>query len=274
MVSGFQFLSPYLWLSVCALSASLLGCAHPRDRIFATHARVATDADVVAAPERPVPKAVHGPYNFHWHLSGQRQAGPSQVFSTPEGVWLSFDRDLRLPIVFGSNEVGQDVLLHPERIPPYVFVQGDWSRLVFRLGHLAATAVKQTQALRPDHHSSVYPATDPLVDLSVHTHSEPFRASTDDRNMRRVLKRWAKTAGWTFGFDHWTLDVDIPVSASVDLGSDFTTAVRALLASTEMSDRPAQPCFYTNKVLRVIGASQQCDPRRHPASAGHKQAVL
>lgn len=255
MVSGSLSRCPYLLVGAFSLCAVLLGCMHPRDRALARPAHSGADEVAVEPSVKPAPQALRGPYDFHWRLSGERQAGPSQVFSTSEGIWLYFDRDVRLPAVFGSDQAGNDVLLHPSRVPPYLFVQGDWSRLIFRLGRRAAQAVKHT------------PSAPRQAQRSDQSDRNVYRAVLDDRNVRRVLKRWAQTAGWTFGTDHWALDVDIPVSASADLGSDFKTAVRALLASTEMSDRPVQPCFYTNKVLRVIGASQQCDPRQHPAGA-------
>jgi hypothetical protein len=36
-------------------------------------------------------------------------------------------------------------------------------------------------------------------------------------------------------------------------------AVRHLLAATELSERPLQPCFYSNQVLRVVPYAQACD---------------
>jgi len=85
-----------------------------------------------------------------------------------------------------------------------------------------------------------------------------FQAGPADHNMRRVLSRWAQQAGWTFESEHWALDVDIPLAGSAVFTSDFRKAVRDLLASTELADRPAQPCFYSNRVLRVIPLAQHC----------------
>jgi len=86
-----------------------------------------------------------------------------------------------------------------------------------------------------------------------------FAVGPDDQNMRRALSRWARQAGWTFEAEHWALDVDIPVSGSATFEADFRKAVRELLASTELADRPAQPCFYSNRVLRVIPLAQHCN---------------
>lgn len=85
-----------------------------------------------------------------------------------------------------------------------------------------------------------------------------FEVTASDVNLRRALVRWTKLVGWTFEPEHWTLDRDIPVAGSASLGSDFKLAARALLSSTEMTDLPAQPCFYSNKVLRVIPLNELC----------------
>lgn len=86
-----------------------------------------------------------------------------------------------------------------------------------------------------------------------------FDASPADVNMRRALARWATQAGWTFQPEHWAVDVDIPLTASAQFPADFKQAVRRLLGATELSDRPAQPCFYSNRVLRVVSWSEPCD---------------
>lgn len=93
-----------------------------------------------------------------------------------------------------------------------------------------------------------------------------YRVGPTDENMRRALARWAGLAGWTFQAEHWAVDVDIPLSASADFSDDFKGSVRELVAATELGDRPLQPCFYANQVLRVIPLSQACD--RTAARAG------
>jgi hypothetical protein len=86
-----------------------------------------------------------------------------------------------------------------------------------------------------------------------------YRAGPADENMRRVLARWAAASGWTFGPEHWAVDVDIPLAGAADFGVDFKKAVRQLMAATELGERPLQPCFYTNRVLRVVPYAQACD---------------
>jgi hypothetical protein len=89
--------------------------------------------------------------------------------------------------------------------------------------------------------------------------SVAFDASSSDPTMRAVLTRWAKLAGWSFDAQHWTVDVDIPLAGTASFGADFKSAVRDLLASTELSTRPLQPCFYSNQVLRVVPLAEACN---------------
>jgi len=86
-----------------------------------------------------------------------------------------------------------------------------------------------------------------------------FDVSPQDKNMRLALSRWADMAGWTFEAEHWSVDADIPIAGSAQFRSDFKQAVQALMASTEMADRPLQPCFYSNKVLRIVPYAQPCN---------------
>ena len=85
-----------------------------------------------------------------------------------------------------------------------------------------------------------------------------FEVTPADVNLRRTLARWSKLVGWAFEPEHWTMVNDIPITGSASLGNDFKGAVRTLLASSEMTDLPAQPCFYSNNVLRVIPLNELC----------------
>lgn len=88
-----------------------------------------------------------------------------------------------------------------------------------------------------------------------------YAVSPADHTMRQALERWAMRAGWVFSAEHWAVDVDIPLVGEASFESDFKSAVRELLAATEMGDRPLQPCFYSNRVLRVVPYAQACDRR-------------
>ncbi|SAI72116.1 lipoprotein [Bordetella ansorpii] len=92
------------------------------------------------------------------------------------------------------------------------------------------------------------------------TSAAAFHAGPPDATLRSVLSKWAGSAGWTFQSQHWAVSVDIPLAGSAEFGTDFKQAVRALLGATELTDRPVQPCFYTNRVLRVVPYTQACDP--------------
>lgn len=89
-----------------------------------------------------------------------------------------------------------------------------------------------------------------------------FSVGPRDGTMRETLERWARQANWDFGSEHWAVDVDIPIVGSAQFDTSFEQAVRSLVASSELGDRPLQPCFYSNRVLRVVPFSQPCDRAR------------
>ncbi len=85
-----------------------------------------------------------------------------------------------------------------------------------------------------------------------------FAVSPADANFRSVLTRWSTQEGWVFKPEHWTVGKDIPVGGSETMLVDYKSAVRRLLESTLLTDTAAQPCFYSNRVLRVIPATELC----------------
>ncbi len=86
-----------------------------------------------------------------------------------------------------------------------------------------------------------------------------FHATPADGTMRALLRNWSRQAGWTFDSEHWAVDVDIPLSGSASFSDGYQNAVRDLLAASELGERPVQPCFYANRVLRVVPLNQPCD---------------
>lgn len=86
-----------------------------------------------------------------------------------------------------------------------------------------------------------------------------WQATAADKTIRTVLERWTASAGWVFSLEHWAVDRDLPVSANTTFKGDFRAAVRSLLVSTELTDLPLQPCFYSNAVLRVVKRAELCD---------------
>ena len=109
----------------------------------------------------------------------------------------------------------------------------------------AMVDAQSAEALAVD---SVMPAVTPSFDVS------PL-----DLTVRAALAKWAQVAGWTFEPEHWVPDVDIPIVGSASFSLPFKQAVQELVASTELADRPLQPCFYSNRVLRVVPYAQPCN---------------
>lgn len=105
------------------------------------------------------------------------------------------------------------------------------------------------------------------------TRAASFEVTPADGNVRRALARWARAAGWTFEPEHWAVDADIPLAGSAVFGDSFRAAVRGLLSATELGDRPVQPCFYVNRVLRVVPLAQRCDRTRAPGTEAQGEAV-
>jgi hypothetical protein len=120
-----------------------------------------------------------------------------------------------------------------------------------------AEAVAAAQAVSAP---AAAPASAPTVAAGEARKPTPiFSATPADGNMRRLLRRWAAEAGWTFGDEHWAIGRDIPLVASITLGSDFKAAVRTVLDSTEFTATPARACFYSNNVMRVVPRHEQCN---------------
>ena len=95
--------------------------------------------------------------------------------------------------------------------------------------------------------------------------SASYQVGPQDGNLRQALSRWARAAGWTFEPEHWAVDGDIPITGSTRFDYGFKRSVQDLVASTELSEKPLQPCFYSNKVLRIVPYAQACDRSADPA---------
>jgi hypothetical protein len=103
------------------------------------------------------------------------------------------------------------------------------------------------------------PASTPAPSVTPAT--PKFDVREGDRTIRDVLVRWAKTAGWVHEPIHWAVTEDYSIAgyAGEDVfGSEFRSAVRILISSTELTARAAQPCFYSNNVVRVIPRISSC----------------
>lgn len=228
-------------------------------------------------------------FSFAWRLSGDRAVAPLQVFDNGRRMWLQFASRQALPAVFERLPSGDRPLSYT-REGPYVVVQGVWPSLVLRGGRLSSyieriepigAPVAQTDvepisgaaatntAAIPMHASAAPSAEsqpDPIATLTAASFSTtaqdpPIRYSVTpkDVNLRTALSRWAQQAGWTFEPEHWAVNADIPIAGSADFEPGFKSAVQQLMASTELADRPLQPCFYSNRVLRIVAYAQPCD---------------
>lgn len=235
-------------------------------------------------------------YDFNWRLSGERAVAPLQVFDDGRRTWLHFAPGQPLPAIFAVGRGGERPVPYQRR-DPYVVIDGVWPALIMRGGSLRAMARRQAAtafdeaadlAAQPATATAVGSTaigatgtlgtpgtatsaastsaapvrTDPPALGMAQRHVAPtpaFHAEMTDVNLRRVLARWAGLAGWTFGPEHWDVDVDIPLAGGASFGDDFKQAVRALVSATEMAERPLQPCFYANRVLRVVPYAHACD---------------
>ena len=92
-----------------------------------------------------------------------------------------------------------------------------------------------------------------------------WRVSPQDGTVRQALNRWAADANWTFGPDQWELNFDIPIQAPAEFEADsFQEATQALSQAVAMGESPIRPCFYGNRVLRMLPFTRSCN--RSPAT--------
>lgn len=196
---------------------------------------------------------VVGDPDFNWHLSGDRRVAPRQVFSDARHIWLQWHPHQAIPTVFAQIGAHWQVLdLRTQG--QYTLIDGQWSVLRFQGAQLQAHAHRRLQSDCP-----ALPSSAPTPS------SRPFELRLSDRTIRQALNRWALENNWYFDDAHWTLPVDLPVTAPARFSGDFAAAVEQLLHAVEGAGRPARPCFYANHVLRVIPKTASCDPSQAPS---------
>jgi len=216
-------------------------------------------------------QVLNGELDFNWRLQGDRSVGPAQVFSDLRNIWLQWHPGQQLPIITASSNQGETMLI-PRKAGALSVIEGNWEHLVFRRGRKIARANHNLSVPSPAHtetnrvngksneNSSSYVAMNDQPIKSTLDKNTVYSVDTQDLHIRSALSRWAKISGWRFDPEHWAVDVDIPLSGHAKFTDDFDASVRKLIESTELSDKPLQPCFYSNRVLRVIPISQACDP--------------
>ena len=193
-----------------------------------------------------------GDPDFNWHLSGDRRVAPRQVFSDAHRIWVQWHPHQAIPTIFAQAGHTWHVVTAREQ-GPYTIVDGQWSVLRFQGARLQAHA----------HHR---PSPDWLIEQPTPQRSRErsFDLRLTDRTIRQALNRWALEHDWYFDDAHWTLPVDLPVTAAATFTGDFPAAVEQLLQAVEPAGRPARPCFYANHVLRVIPKTASCEPGQGP----------
>lgn len=218
-----------------------------------------------------------GQLDFGWKLSGDRAVAPLQVFSDNSHTWLHWNPNQVIPVILARQDNQEHVLTYT-RQDPYTLIEGHWPKLSFRAGRQQAHArrvnAQTMERMRDPSPASVSTTTSDVAADSAATSVLPsppsttritpssravFSVSPEDRHLRQALVRWSGISGWRFQPEHWGTDVDIPLTAAAHFSDDFIGSVQALVSSTELSDKPLQPCFYSNQVLRVISAAELCD---------------
>lgn len=84
-----------------------------------------------------------------------------------------------------------------------------------------------------------------------------WRVTPSDGNLRLLIDRWSTVIGWKA---IWDVDRDIPIETTDEKSNDFKSAVRRVLASTELGDVQVKPCFYSNQVIRIVRKTTKCNP--------------
>lgn len=83
-----------------------------------------------------------------------------------------------------------------------------------------------------------------------------FVVRMSDVNFRQMITRWAKESGWN---SDWQVDGDITISGEYTWhDTDFVSAVRSTLQTTEGGETPVHGCYYSNNWVKVVPLTTQC----------------
>ena len=116
--------------------------------------------------------------------------------------------------------------------------------------------VETTAATQPP--EDIPPAEPPVIKRN-------WNIFPSDGTVRQALTRWAAAENWTFGPDQWELNFDLPIQAQAEFEAEsFQQATQALSQAIAMTESPVRPCFYANRVLRMIPFTRSCN--RAPAA--------
>lgn len=247
-------------MSVVCVFQFMAGCSADPDQGRGRHVDALDQFQLVGEPD------------FDWLLSGDARVAPLQVFSDNWRIWLQWRDRQPIPSVLVLDQ-GNWHLTQPKRHGKFSVLEGNWQQIRFQGGKLRADARRAGYTVRRAHrvsgsHRDQAPASSharPAEHASSQTspqigHQNRFVVEVGDQTIRQTLGRWAREHHWYFDNSHWTVPVDLPVTARAEFYGGFVEAVRALLSATQVAGRPLQPCFYANHVLRVISANEVCDP--------------
>lgn len=230
--------------------------------------------EVVNGAWRPLPYRRESPYMLldgvyphlelrGGHLRGTVQRATSPQRGVPPAVVMPVDGEVQQAIQIQPDEGGARHAGAPHATPPAAalaltpaIARAESDIAIPGTGSLPGKGQPAAVAIETS-----YEISEPLMASPAYLGAPipRYSVSPADQTIRQALERWAKESGWTFAAEHWAVDVDIPLVGVAAFDTDFKAAVRELLAATEMGDRPLQPCFYSNQVLRVVPYAQACD---------------
>jgi hypothetical protein len=93
---------------------------------------------------------------------------------------------------------------------------------------------------------------------SVNAETREWRATRNDVNLRILITKMGSLQTPPYMLV-WDLPKDYPIGAEDSYVGNFKDAVRHFVLGTEMTDTPAQPCFYSNNVVRIVRKTVLCD---------------
>ena len=125
---------------------------------------------------------------------------------------------------------------------------------VAALTAIPGESVQAEQTLAPTQPpEEVVPVEPPVIKRTWHI-------SPSDGTVRQALTRWAVAENWTFGAEQWELNFDLPIEAQAEFQAEsFQQATQALSQAIAMTESPVRPCFYANRVLRMIPFTRSCN---------------
>ncbi|BBO59925.1 TcpQ domain-containing protein [Mycoavidus sp. B2-EB] len=214
-------------------------------------------------------------YHFDWHISGAPEVAPLQVFDNGQKLYLQFRKGFPTPVILADKPDGQ-ILLHWRVESPYIVLNQLESRLHFRLGRQHAQAWRKNSKL---HMATAWPAKTvktvapqalflPTNAAKIPAKTQPesqkpaptlWQVKRSDENLRQLLTRWAQIESWHLV---WDVNHDIPIQAEDQSHSNFKEAVRRVLGSTALTEYQIKPCFYANRVVRVVRKTTVCNPHQ------------